>query len=272
MTSPSTALVAQPRTRWWSQIAHRVLGAARWLRHHSQETVEKIHPDLRDQLKELPLLALTQLAPQSTPEFAISKPGQRIIVFVHGYGGSRGNFLPMQAYFRLRGYANTISIGFHDTSRIESMADELKSTLRSLILRNQLPTQSIEIVAHSLGGIISRVMLEDKDLRPYIHNLVTLATPHSGSGLARYLDTPICRGLLPGSNLLRELENQKGWGKQSMPALTAFWTPKDCILIPADSARLKGAKNIRDAECTHISFLLKPRVWDQIIHTIEGKD
>ena len=271
MVNPTTALVAQPKNHWWTKLARQVAGAARWIHRQSKETVEKLHPDLRAQLKEIPLLAVTQLAPRSTPEFAVDAPQQPVIFFVHGYGGSRGNFLPMQSYFRLRGFSNTISIGFHDTSRIESMADELRSAIRSVILRNQLPVGSIDIVAHSLGGIISRVMLQDKDLQPYVRNLVTLATPHSGSGLARYLDTPICRGLMPNSSLLKELGEQKEWGSENMPKLTSFWTPKDCILIPADSAKLVGANNIREPECTHISFLLKPRVWDRIIQALESK-
>ena len=267
----TTALVVQPQSRWWAKLAQQFVGAARWFHRQSRETVEKLHPDLRDQLKEIPLLAITQLAPRSTPECTLSQGGKRVVVFVHGYGGSRGNFLPMQAYFRLRGYSNTISIGFHDTSRIESMADELRSTLRSLILRNQLPVNSIDIVAHSLGGIISRVTLQDDDLKPYIRNLVTLATPHSGSALARYLDTPICRGLLPNSSLLQDLQKQKGWGSKKMPRLTAFWTPKDCILIPAESAKHKDANNICAQDCTHISFLLKPKIWDQIISAMESQ-
>ena len=271
MHTQSTALITQPQSRWWTRAARSFVGAARWFHRQSKQTVEKLHPDLRDQLKELPLLAITQLAPKSTPDCMLSATGQRVVVFVHGYGGSRGNFLPMQAYFRLRGYRDTISIGFHDTSRIESMADELRSTLRSLILRNNISANGIDIVAHSLGGIISRVTLQDPDLQPYVRNLITLATPHSGSGLARYLDTPICRGLMPNSSLLQKLKKQKGWGSHKMPALTSFWTPKDCILIPADSAKLKEATNICAEDCTHISFLLKPKIWDQIIQAMESK-
>ena len=271
MQTPTTALITKPQTRWWAKAAQSLVGAARWFHRQSRQTVEKLHPDLRDQLKELPLLAITQLAPKSTPDKVLNGQGKQIVIFVHGYGGSRGNFLPMQAYFRMRGYSETLSIGFHDTSRIESMADELRSTLRSLILRNDISAAGIDIVAHSLGGIISRVTLQDPELQPYVRNLITLATPHSGSGLARYLDTPICRGLMPNSSLLQELEQQKDWGLGQMPALTSFWTPKDCILIPADSAKLKDAHNICAEDCTHISFLLKPKIWDQIIHSMESK-
>ena len=108
----------------------------------------------------------------------------------------------MQTYFRLQ-YRDTINIGF-DTSRIESMADELRSTLRSLILRNNIPVNGIDIVAHSLGGIISRVTLQTR-LQPYVRNLITLATP-TPVRTARYLDTPICRGLMPNSSLLQNLK------------------------------------------------------------------
>ena len=268
MPDSSHALVPGQQRPWWIQMARQIGQAAHWLHRRSKETIEKIHPDLREQIKELPIIAMTQLAPRSMPELVLRESSKNTVILVHGYGGSRGNFLPMQSYFRLRGYTNTFSVGFHDTSRIETMADELKSALKSLVLRNQMSPNSIDIVGHSLGGIISRVMLEDPDLQPYIRNLVTLATPHSGSGLARYLDTPICRGLLPGSSLLSRLEAQR-WNHKGMPKLTAFWTPKDCILIPAVSAKLDGVKNVCEPECTHLTFLLKPGVWDRIIDALE---
>jgi len=269
MQSNSTALIEQPHSHWWLKLASNLSKGACWLGRQSRDLIHKLHPDLREQLAELPLIAVTQLAPKSTPELLLTQPTRRIVIFVHGYGGSRGNFIPMQTYFRMVGHHNTLSVGFDDTSSIECMADELRSTLRSLIIRNQLPPQSIDIVAHSLGGIISRVTLQDKDLHPYVRTLITLASPHAGSGLARYLDTPTCRGLRPGSELLKNLEEQKGWGQGNVPRLVAFWTPKDCILIPADSAQLEGAENICKPECTHLSFLLKPDVWHEIICAME---
>ena len=272
MQASSNALVPKTRSPWWIRFASQVAKQALWLGRQSRETVEKLHPDLREQLKELPLLAVTQLAPKATPELLLPAQTKRVTVFVHGYGGSRGNFMPMQSYFRLRGQAQGISVGFGDTSSIECMADELKSTLRSLIIRNHLPANSIDIVAHSLGGIISRVTLQDKELHHHVRTLITLATPHAGSGLARYLDTPTCRGLRPGSELLQTLELQKGWGQGNAPKLVAFWTPKDCILIPAESARLDGADNICRPDCTHVSFLLRPSVWDDIIGVLERAD
>jgi triacylglycerol esterase/lipase EstA (alpha/beta hydrolase family) len=269
MQANSSALITKPHSPWWLRFASQVAKRALWFARQSREVVEKLHPDLREQLKELPLLAVTQLAPRATPELLLPMKTSRVTVFVHGYGGSRGNFMPMQSYFKLRGHTENISVGFGDTSSIECMADELKSTLHSLIIRNQLPQKSIDIVAHSLGGIISRVTLQDEELHPYVRTLVTLATPHAGSGLARYLDTPTCRGLRPGSELLQTLELQQGWGQNNTPKLVAFWTPKDCILIPADSARLDGAENICRPDCTHLSFLLRPSVWDDIIRVIE---
>ncbi|MBT6179803.1 MAG: hypothetical protein HOI23_21360 [Deltaproteobacteria bacterium] len=272
MQAQTSALVPKARSPWWLRFASQIAKQALWLGRQSREVVEKLHPDLREQLKELPVLAVTQLAPRATPELQLPLQTKRVTVFVHGYGGSRGNFIPMQSYFRLRGQAPSISVGFSDTSSIECMADELKSTLRSLIIRNQLPPKSIDIVAHSLGGIISRVTLQDEDLHPFVRTLVTLATPHAGSGLARYLDTPTCRGLRPGSELLQTLELQNGWGQNETPRLVAFWTPKDCILIPAESAKLEGAENICSPDCTHVSFLIRPSAWDTIIKVLENSD
>ena len=47
----------------------------------------------------------------------------------------------------------------------------------------------IDIVAHSMGGLVARSMIEQYNGNQYIHKLITLGTPHEGSSLAllRYL-------------------------------------------------------------------------------------
>lgn len=268
MISNSTALVPTSQPTWWARCAAPVFRKFRWAARQSRSLYLKLHPDLRQQLGELPYIAVTQLAPRTTPELLLPQGTKKVTVFVHGYGGSRGNFLPMQSYFRMMRQEPTLSVGFHDTSSIEAMADELRSLLHSLIIRHDLPEGSIDLVAHSLGGIISRVAIEDPTLAACVKTLVTLATPHKGSLLARYLDTPICRGLRPGSQLLTRLEQQSGWGQAGKPRLVSFWTPQDCILLPAESGELEGAENIFVPDCTHLTFLLKPSIWQLVLEEL----
>jgi triacylglycerol esterase/lipase EstA (alpha/beta hydrolase family) len=196
-----------------------------------------------------------------------------LIIFVHGLAGHRGNFLPMQSYFSWMGRSRSISIGFPNRNSIEEMADHLQRTIERLARENQLPADnSIDIVAHSMGGIITRLALQDPQIAARIHTVITLATPHNGTQLARYLDTLTLRALRPSSKLLNDLSCQLPWGKDPhMPRLICFWTPKDLILLPPQSAVVEGAQAVCVPESTHLGFVLKPAVWELIYRLLTPK-
>ena len=269
MSAP-TKTAAQPGcNRFGQSLLNAGSAAFGW----AKRSYEGIAPEFRTHLGETPLLALTLLAPGKTPSRPLPPDGHRLIVFVHGLGGHRGNFVPMQTYFKWMGRSRSVSVGFPDRSSIEAMAEHLKRTIEELARDNQLAADnSIDIVAHSMGGIISRLALQDPAIAARVHSLVTLATPHHGTQLARYLDTTKIRALQPRSALLNELSSQLPWGSRpGMPRLLCFWTPQDLILLPPESAVVEGARAICVPESTHLGFVLKPRVWEQIYHLLTPK-
>ena len=63
-----------------------------------------LDPGLVRHMAQLPLMGLTMLAPgRGTTGELLPVDGHRAVIFVHGFGGHPGNFLPMQIYFRWRG-------------------------------------------------------------------------------------------------------------------------------------------------------------------------
>jgi len=50
-------------------------------------------------------------------------------------------------------------------------------------MQQQEPEQTFTIIAHSVGGVAARLMLINKP-NPKIHRLITIASPHLGSGMA----------------------------------------------------------------------------------------
>jgi triacylglycerol esterase/lipase EstA (alpha/beta hydrolase family) len=259
----------QPVSSFWSRLGGSLLRAGTASFSWAKDRYEGIAPEFRTHLGEAPLLALTLLAPGKTPKLSLPDDGQRLVVFVHGLAGHRGNFLPMQSYFGWLGRSRTVSIGFPNRNSIEEMAEHLATSIEALARENQLEGKSIDIVAHSMGGIITRLALRDPELASRIHTVITLATPHHGTQLARYLDTMKVRELQPGSKLLGELSCQLPWGRDPlMPRLICFWTPKDLVLLPPRSAVVDGAEEVCVPESTHLGFMLKPVVWEQVFRIL----
>ena len=168
------------------------------------------------------------------------------------------------------GRTQTVSVGFPNSDSIPIMANHLQDTIARLVEDNNLPAQKgIDIVAHSMGGIITRLALQDPSFAKHIHTLVTLATPHNGTQLARYVDTVKIKELRPSSDLLQELDCQLPWGSNSsMPRLVCFWTPKDLILLPPKSAVAQGAEEVCIHDSSHLGFVLKPAVWGKILRLL----
>ena len=266
MTSTSEVAVDS----FWTRLRGSLFRGGSATRSWAKERIESIAPEFRAQLGETPLLALTLLAPSRTPTTIVQDEGRRLIVFVHGLAGHRGNFLPMQTYFRWMGRPASVSIGFPTRNSIKEMAEHLKRTIEDLVRDNQLPADKcIDIVAHSMGGIITRLALQDPQVAARIHTVITLATPHHGTQLARYLDTLKVRELQPNSDLLTELSCQLPWGTDTqMPRLICYWTPKDLMLLPPRSAVVEGAEAVCVPESTHLGFILKPVVWESIFRTL----
>jgi triacylglycerol esterase/lipase EstA (alpha/beta hydrolase family) len=244
-------------------------GTYTWIK----DCCKNVDPEFRNYLTELPIFGLTQLASSQTPSTTLKDDGNRLIVFVHGIAGHRGNFLPMQKYFNLMGRKRTVSIGFPNNNSIEEMAEYLRKTITQLVKENNLPKKdSIEIVTHSMGGIVARYALQDSSFAAKVSTLVTLGTPHQGTHLARYLDTLKIKELRPSSNILQKLDYQIPWGNDpKMPRMVCFWSPNDLILLPPQSALIDGAEEISVPESTHLGFLLKPKIWSKILNVLNPK-
>jgi pimeloyl-ACP methyl ester carboxylesterase len=240
--------------------------AGRWIARKAGDGWEAIDPDLRSHLMQLPVVALTQLAARGTSVAAMDDDGHHPIVFVHGFGGAPGNFLPLRAWLWLQGRKRTYAFQLPPGCALDQTAEALSEYLRAVIRVNALPAEAkIDLVAHSMGGVVARLALEQADTRQRVGTLVTLGSPHAGSHLARYANTSQALDLRPGSPVLRRLDAQLPWaGPPVWPRLVAFWSQADVVVIPADSARVEGAKNIELPGFTHYSYLVRPEAWRHV--------
>jgi len=227
-----------------------------------------VDADVPRHLAELPVLGLTMLAARRLPAVALPDDGLRPIVFVHGLGGHRGNFLPARMYLKLQGRTRTYSVGFPADADLESMAVELRQFITEVCTANGLPDNAqIDLVAHSMGGIVARLALEDELVRSRVATLVTLGTPHAGTYAARYAQTTFLLALRPDSPLMKRLAKQLPWN--SGPRLVTFWSASDLLLLPASTASVEGAQNIELPGTTHYGYLLRPSCFQALAKALE---
>lgn len=223
-----------------------------------------LDPALVGHLAQAPLMGLTHLAPSRAAIAPRASDGRRAVLFVHGFGGHRGNFLPMQAALRAQGRSRTLSLDAAPGAPIELLADALSARIADVRAAWRLPaTDCVELVAHSMGGLVCRLALEHPATRGAVAGLVTLGTPHHGTGLARLARSAQALALRPRSEVLERLRAQDPW-PAGFPPLHCFWSPQDLVLMPPESGVLPGAWAQEVAGFTHFSWLLDPRSWAHV--------
>jgi len=224
-----------------------------------------VDPDVQRHLVQLPLLAYSLFVPREAEIVPGEPDGHAPVVFVHGLGANRGAFLLMAGYFWLGGRKRTYRVDFDGGSSLEERA----AALAAYVERVSAATgeAQVDLVAHSLGGLVARLAIAEHGLGPRLRTLVTLGTPHRGTYPARYANTEITRDLRPGSELMERLS------RSPLPAglrTITFFSANDLFVLPADSAVLEGATQIDATPFTHYSYLIDPDGFRLVFEALGG--
>lgn len=128
------------------------------------------------------------------------------IVFVHGLKANRSTFQEMESFLTNFGlfdsqliyrvdYSSTNIASFSSNRNI--VADAIKLHLNYLCSSN-IAAGKVVCIGHSMGGVLSRIYLQNSSTEPYrgdIQKLITVNTPHSGSHLPCLLTDPDLPGI-----------------------------------------------------------------------------
>lgn len=129
------------------------------------------------------------------------------IIYVPGYGAPP---------FHSRYFRNRLEVEGFDVFEVSlpklQTGDVVKSaailSLEVQRARDRFDAEKVNIVGHSLGGIISRYYLQQLGGWKFVHRAVYLGTPHKGLYLAALgVFTKAGRQLLPNSKLMTDLNN-----------------------------------------------------------------
>jgi pimeloyl-ACP methyl ester carboxylesterase len=129
------------------------------------------------------------------------KQAQKIVLFIHGITGETESLLPCMQRAKLQvenqekslaqAYDLILSFDYENLhTSIEENARLLKQRLEAVGLGKNHGKQ-LQIVAHSMGGLISRWFIEREGGNQVVNHLIMLGTPNGGSPWARVEDWAI---------------------------------------------------------------------------------
>ncbi len=174
------------------------------------------------------------------------------VLLVHGYGCSRGAWWWLRRRLEKAGHTvATISLTPPYTS-IGLFVPQLAKRIDEVCTASGAP--QVILIAHSMGGLVSRAYLA-RHGSAQVAGLITLATPHAGTALARYGIGRNAREMETGSLWLRDLAREK----ITVPVVS-LCTPHDNFVMPQDLQRLDAARNIPISGLGHLAMLYSPRV------------
>jgi len=181
---------------------------------------------------------------------------QRTVVFVHGLAANRSGFLPLRAYLRLHGRRRQLAFNYRSAGSIERSALALKRAIDAGIGGGR-----IDLVAHSLGGLVARCYLQLLGGARRVDRLITLGTPHHGTHAANFIPSGLVRQLLPESPFLQHLN------AQSPPEgleVTSIVAGRDLLIQPVASARCPFGESVLFDDFGHVELLFRPEVFAEV--------
>ena len=249
-----------------SAVGRTTVRAGAYVGTRAAEAWRSVDPDVKRHASQLPLLGYSLLWSRNDEVQPGTPDGHPPLVLVHGFGGSRGDLVPMAWYLWSKGRKRSYRIQFDGGQTVSHKAAALASFVRRVTEVTGEP--QVEIVAHSLGGVIAHLALVEHDLAPLVRTLITLGSPHRGTFPARYASTRNTLELRPDSELVQRLDAMP-WPEEVRGI--SFYSHSDLVVLPAEAAALEGTEQVDATPFTHYSYLVDPASWAAVARALRGE-
>ena len=137
--------------------------------------------------------------------------------------------------------------------------DDYRDTIAAAVATLTAATaQPPVVVAHSMGGLAVRAWLATLDDASAIHRVVTVASPHAGTRMARRSLALNIGEMRIGGDWLESL-----WSRESPSTrerFVCFWSHCDNIVFPTRTATLPEADNRHLPATAHVRMALHTEV------------
>lgn len=177
------------------------------------------------------------------------------VLLLHGFVDNRSAFALLRRSLLRHGWTRVVALNHSPlTCDIRTAAELLGRHVEQICTESG--HRRVDIVGHSLGGLVARYYVQRLGGDARVRTLVTLGTPHSGTRAIPLLTPhPLIRQMRPGSALLEDLA---GAARGCRTRFVAFWSDVDQLMIPLEAARLEHrdlrAKNVMVRGIGHLAL------------------
>ena len=190
----------------------------------------------------------------------VPPPRTERVVLVHGFLENGQTFKMLKKRLESRGVRCFVPRLRPSDGRggLENLAVRLKQDIE-VEFGTEMP---ISIVAFSMGGLVSRVYLQNLGGAKRCENLITISSPHQGTNAAWAYPTKGAEQMRPGSQFLVDLrgtEDQLG----KMPVVS-YRTPMDLVILPPTRSIWERADNLEFPVLMHPLMMTDAKVLDDI--------
>lgn len=190
--------------------------------------------------------------------------GPRPIIMLHGYAMNRANFVPLAQRLAAVPLGPIFGFEYWSLGRVSTAARRLGEFVAHV--REQTGAAQVDLVGHSMGGVVGRYYASLGGGDGIVKNLVTIGSPHLGTEISAMGVGRSRKELVRGSSLVTRLEAAKPLAHTKM---TVIWSRTDGMVPGAQQARVTGVDEIIYDDLGHLAMLASPRVAADVIAALQ---
>ncbi|SCF78135.1 alpha/beta fold hydrolase [Streptomyces sp. Cmuel-A718b] len=194
------------------------------------------------------------------------------VVLLHGFIDNRSAFVVLRRTLARHG-RRPESLNYSPLTRdVRTAAGLLGRHVEEICARTG--HSRVDIVGHSLGGLIARYYVQRLGGDRRVRTLVTLGTPHGGTAVAPGAGVhPIVRQMRGGSSVIEEL---RGPAPGCRTRFVGFWSELDQVMVPVGTACVDhpdlDAVNVRVTGIGHLALPVHPTVAAAVREALEAPE
>ena len=177
----------------------------------------------------------------------------------------------MERALRKYGFSDVKTFSYSPLRKsIPDLAAKLELEVEAI--KKRTGAKKVQLVGHSLGGLICRYYTEQLGGHRSVETLITVGTPHHGTVVAFAGRSPSAKQMRPNSDFMKAMQRVR---KPRSVRYISYYSNLDVIVVPAHSAVLDNGngstvKNILVHDHGHLSLLISPELIASIASNLTG--
>ncbi|MFD7674138.1 lipase family alpha/beta hydrolase [Streptomyces anulatus] len=214
-----------------------------------------------------------EAAPHAATALPLAADDAPPVVLLHGFIDNRSAFVVLRRALTRHGHRHLESLNYSPLTRdIRAAADLLGLHVEEICARTG--HSRVDIVGHSLGGLIARYYVQRLGGDRRVRTLVTLGTPHGGTAVAPGAGIhPIVRQMRGDSSVIEELRTP---APGCRTRFVSFWSELDQVMVPVETACVDhpdlDAVNVRVTGIGHLALPVHPTVAAAILEALDAPE